>query len=119
MKRTVAVLTLLLAVSAVALAHGNEKHILGTVTSISANSMTVETSAQQSVTVEFTERTKFEKNGSPATAKDLKVGDRVVIHADASGDRLVANEVHFGATKKMQAMRDMDQPHDFDSSPQH
>ena len=40
--------------------------------------------------------------------EDLKVGDKVVIHADASGDKLVANEVHFGAVKKMQPMKGME-----------
>ena len=41
----------------------------------------------------------FEKSGAPATRKDLKVGDKVIVHADLSGAKLVANEVHFGATK--------------------
>jgi len=31
---------------------------------------------------------------------DLKVGDRVVIHAEKMGDKLMANEVHFGAKAK-------------------
>ena len=35
---------------------------------------------------------------------------KVVIHADASGDKLVANEVHFGAKGKqsMEGMKGMD-----------
>ncbi len=41
MKRTVAVLALAFALSAIAFAHGNEKHVMGTVTSISDNSITV------------------------------------------------------------------------------
>jgi hypothetical protein len=43
----------------------------------------------------------------------LKVGDKVVIHADVSGDRLVANEVRLGAKAKsmegMKGMQGMDQ----------
>jgi hypothetical protein len=31
--------------------------------------------------------------------KDLKVGDRVVIHAAKIREKLMANEVHFGAAK--------------------
>ena len=104
MKRTVAVGALLFALSVMALAHGKEKHVMGTVTSISDSSITVETTAKKSVTVDVNDKTKFEKSGSPATLKDLKVGDKVVVHADVSGDKLVANEVHFGAMKGKQSM---------------
>ena len=108
MKRTAAVVALLFALSAMALAHGREKHVMGKVTNISDNSITVETTAKKSVTVDVTDKTKFEKSGSPVTLKDLKVGDKVVIHADVSGDKLVANEVHFGAMKKMPPMKGME-----------
>ena len=107
MKRTLAVVTLLFAVSLMALAHGNEKHVMGTVTSISDTSITVETTAKKSVTVDVGDKTKFEKSGASATLKDLKVGDKVVVHADVSGDKLVANEVHFGAMKGKQSMEGM------------
>jgi hypothetical protein len=53
------------------------------------------------------EKTKFEKSGSPATLKELKVGDKVVVHADVSGDKLVANEVRFGVMKGKQSMEGM------------
>jgi hypothetical protein len=107
MKRIVAVVTLLLALSVIALAHGNEKHVMGKVTSISDSSITVETTTKKSVAVEVSDKTKFDKSGSPATLKDLKVGDKVVIHADVSGTKLVANEVHFGAMKSKQSMEGM------------
>ena len=51
MKGTVAVFALALALSAIAFAHGNEKHVMGTVTSISGNSITVETKSKKAVTV--------------------------------------------------------------------
>ena len=109
MKRTVAVVTLLFALSVMALAHGNEKHVMGKVTSISDSSITVETTAKKSVTVEVSDKTKFEKSGAAATVKDLKVGDKVVIHAEVSGDKLVAHEVQFGAKpKSMEGMKGMD-----------
>jgi len=39
----------------------------------------------------------------------LKVGDKVVIHADVSGDKLVAHEVQFGAkAKSMEGMKGME-----------
>lgn len=73
---------------------------LGTVTNISDNSITVGTTAKNSVTVEVKDKTKFEKSGAAATLKDLKVGDKVVIHADMSDNKIVANEVQFGAKAK-------------------
>ena len=106
MKRTIAVVTLLFALTLMALAHGKEKHVMGTVTSISDSSVTVETTAKKSVTVQVSDKAKFEKSGAAATLKDLKVGDKVAIHADVSGDKLVANEVHFGAKGK-QSMEGM------------
>ena len=107
MKRTVAVVTLLFALSVMALAHGNEKHVMGKVTSISDSSITVETTAKKSVTVEVSDKTKFEKSGASATLKDLKVGDKVVIHADVLGDKLLAHEVRFGTMKEKQSMEGM------------
>src|SRR5260370_36067045 len=100
MKHTVAVVTLLFALSLMALAHGKEKHVMGTVTSISDTSITVETTAKKSVTVDVSDKTKVEKRGAAAALKDLKVGEKVVIHADASADKLVAHEAHFGAKAK-------------------
>jgi hypothetical protein len=107
MKRIVAVVPLLFALSVMAVAHGNEKHVMGTVTSISESSVTVETTAKKSVTVEVTDKTKFEKSTAAATMKDLKVGDRVVIHADVAGDKLIANEVQFGVMKGKHSMDGM------------
>ena len=107
MKRTVAVVTLLFTLSLIALAHGKEKHVMGTVTNISENSITVESTSKKSVTVEVNDKTKFEKSGSPATLKDLKVGDKVVVHADVSDNKLIANEVHFGAMKHKKSMEGM------------
>jgi preprotein translocase subunit YajC len=107
MKRIAAVVTLLFALSLMAVAHGKEKHVMGTVTSISDTSITVETTAKKSVTVEVTDKTKFEKSTAAATLKDLKVGDKVVIHADVAGDKLIANEVHFGAMKGKHSMDGM------------
>jgi ribosomal protein S1 len=108
MKRTIAVVVLLFTLSIIALAHGNEKHVMGTVTNISDNSITVETQAKKSVTVDVSDKTKFEKSGTAATLKDLKVGDKVVIHADASSGKLVASEVRFGAMKGKQSMQGME-----------
>ena len=110
MKRIIAVVALLFTLSLIAFAHGSEKHAMGTVTNISDTSITVETTGKKSVTVEVSDKTKFEKSGAGATLKDLKVGDKVVIHAEASGDKLIATEVHFGAkkAKSMEGMKGME-----------
>src|SRR5713226_503257 len=97
MKRLAAVVVVLVFTVGLALAHGNEQHIMGKVTHISENSITVETVRKETKTVKFTSETKFVKSGSPASVKDLKVGDGVVIHAEKKGERLEAREVHFGA----------------------
>src|SRR5713226_4336593 len=100
MKHTVAIVTLLFALSLMALAHGKEKHVMGTVASISDTSIAVETTAKKSVTVDVSDKTKFSKSGASSTLKDVKVGEKVAIHADAADDKLVAHEVHFGAKAK-------------------
>lgn len=107
MKRTIAVTALLFATAILALAHGKEKHVMGKVTSMTDTSITIQTTDKKSVTVDLSDKTKFEKSGAPATLKDLKVGDKVVVHADSEGDKLVANEVHFGAKKETHSMDGM------------
>jgi hypothetical protein len=120
MKRTIAVFALTLALSAIAFAHGNMKHVMGTVTSISDNSITVETTSKRTFRVTLIAATKFQKSASPASLKDLKVGDRVVIHATGPEDKLVATEVRFGPMTKaaMAGMKAMDHSHSPDSAPE-
>jgi hypothetical protein len=56
------------------------------------------------------ERGTVHESGSPATIKDPEVGDKVVVRADVSNNKLVANEAQFGANAKqsMQGMEGMD-----------
>ena len=82
-----------------ALAHGNEEHVMGTVTKITATSIIVQTTANKTVEVAVTDGTKFEKSGQPAVLHDLTVGDRVVIHAAKSKDKLTAHTVKFGPAR--------------------
>lgn len=100
MKRTIAIFTLVSALSSIAFAHGNQKHVMGTVTNISEDSISVETTAKTMVSVRINTATRFLKSSLPATPKDLKVGDKVVIHATGPEDKLVASEVRFGSTPK-------------------
>jgi Domain of unknown function (DUF5666) len=81
-------------------AHGNEKHVMGTVKAIGAGSISVETTDHQVQTVQISSQTKFVRSGNPSSISELNVGDRVVIHAKPSGDKLDATEVKSGAQPK-------------------
>lgn len=97
MKKALAVVLLLTLAGAV-LAHEGEHHIMGKVTTIGENSITVETAGKEpkKVTVWITSETKIQKDGSPATLKDLRIGERVVIHAKEKDKKLEASLVAFG-----------------------
>jgi len=99
MKRQFAILIVIGFFASLALAHGNEQHLMGVVKSISKSSITVQTTNNQIQEVTITDKTTFENAGAPSRMDDLKVGDRVVIHAVKSGDKLVAHTVRFGARK--------------------
>ncbi len=97
MKRLVAIsISLLCLVATFAFAHGNEQHVMGTVTEVTDSSITVETKDHQKVTVSVVAETKFARGPSEASLKDVKVGDRVVIHAVKQGEQLQAHTVRIG-----------------------
>lgn len=83
-------------ITAAAIAHGDEQHVIGTVASVTKDSITVKTLANALVTVAVVPQTTFSKNKSTAKLSDLNVGDRVVIHAkEPTGGKLVADTVQF------------------------
>ena len=100
MKRTFGFVLAALLLSVVAYAHGDKEHIQGTVTQISAKSITVQLANKTTKTVTVQADTAFKKSGKKATLQDLQVGDRVVIDVDKG--KLEAEEVQFGppAAKK-------------------
>lgn len=79
-----------------AVAHGGEEHVMGTVAKIEKDSITVKTTANKVVTVVVNEKTQFLRGDTPASLSQLKQGDRVVIHARKDKDRLIAHTVKFG-----------------------
>lgn len=97
MKLRSVVLTVILAMAAtVALAHGDQKHVVGAVEKISADAVVVKTGDGKSVEVKLASKTVFvQRDGTSAKLSDLAVGDRVVIHATPHGDTLEASEVKF------------------------
>ncbi|MFY9644959.1 MAG: DUF5666 domain-containing protein [Terriglobales bacterium] len=90
----------ILALSINAFAHGDQQHVMGTVTQIDATSITVKTTTGEVKTVMILADTKFAKGASTITQHDVKVGDRVVIHAKPQGNMLHATEVRIGGSAK-------------------
>jgi hypothetical protein len=99
--RSLAVLLSIGLIAGSALAHGDKKHVVGTVEKMSADSVTVKTADGKSIEVKLVASTTLlMRSGNaekPAKLSDLAVGDRVVIHATPKGDTLEAEVVRFSA----------------------
>jgi hypothetical protein len=80
----------------IATAHGGEQHVTGTVTKISDTSVTVKTTAGKTVEVGFDAKTTYARAKQSIQKTDIKVGDRVVIHAMEMNEKLVAHTVEIG-----------------------
>ena len=88
-------------ISTVVLAHGGNDHIRGIVTSISAQSVTVEVANKATKTFTLTAKTTIQLSGKPAHLADVKVGDRVVI--DVPEKTTQALLIQIGAAPKAPA----------------
>ena len=87
-------------IAGLAFAHGGEEHVIGTVSSVSAASISVKASTGKVTTVAVVPESKFTKDKASATVADLKVGYRVVIHAkEPTEGHLVADTVEFSTVK--------------------
>jgi hypothetical protein len=88
-RRIVSLLALIALMASVGFAHGDKKHVLGTLEKINADSVVVKlVSGTMYVT----------RDGKAAKLSDLAVGDRVVIHATPNPDStLSADEIKFSA----------------------
>jgi ribosomal protein S1 len=85
MKQLLSVIALVLAISAGALAHNGNDHVRGTVTQVSAQSVTVQLADKTTKTLTISAKTEFESAGKPGHLADIKVGDRVVIDVPEHG----------------------------------
>jgi hypothetical protein len=79
-----------------AIAHGGEEHVTGTVTKVSDTSVTVKTTDGKTVEVGFDGKTTYARAKQPIQKTDIKVGDRIVIHAIEVNEKLVAHTVEIG-----------------------
>lgn len=99
--RALSVLVSLLFVACLAAAHGDQKHVIGTIQKMSTDAVTVKTAVGGLVEVKLVASTMYvsvgaDKVAKPAKLADLHVGDRVVIHATPKPDNtLEATEVRF------------------------
>lgn len=98
MKRIGLIVAALLVASVVGFAHGDNDHVRGVVTQISAQSVTLQVGGKGTKTLALNAKTTFEKSGKAAQLKDLKVGDRVII--DVPKGTLEARLIRFGAPTK-------------------
>lgn len=98
MKAFAKTIVTLLLLTSLALAHGGAKHVMGTVTAIEKNSITVNTTTDQLVEITIAAKTTYQRSGKTAAAGDLKVGDRVVVEAHETAGKLEAEGVRFGAS---------------------
>ena len=98
----VLLLSVLLALPA--FAHGDKKHVIGTIEKISPESVMVKTQDAKSVEVKLAATTVYVTNdGKPAKFADVSVGQRVVIHATPKGTELIADEFRFAAARNTAA----------------
>ena len=90
-------LSILLSVALVK-AHGEATHLMGTVTAVTADTVTIKDTAGKSVVVMLGKTTKYAKDKKAAVIGDLKVGTRVMIEAtmDEKMKMYTAGEVQLG-----------------------
>ena len=101
MKARALVLVVCFSLAAVAaMAHGGEEHVIGTVSKVTSDSITVKTTANKMVTVGVVSATTFTMGKMAMKNGDLKVGDRVVIHAkEPKEGTLIADTVDYSTPK--------------------
>ncbi len=89
----------LAAVTGTVLAHNGVEHMKGTVTKITDKAITIQLADKDKMvmTIWLASDTTFEQSGKTATAKDLKVGERVVLDVVVKDKNTMAKVVKFGA----------------------
>ena len=103
MKVRIAAIFLVLVFAAAVYAHGDKVHVMGTLTKVSAEVVSVKTADGKMVDVKLASTTIYilrdgkTKDGTPAKFADLAAGQKVIIHATPKGTDLIADEVKFSA----------------------
>jgi hypothetical protein len=87
---------MLISLASAGSAHAGMKHLKGTVSVLSAQVLTVKTTTGETVDVAIDNNTRFTRGEAPVGPDDVKVGDRVVIHASKKDGKYAASEVELG-----------------------
>ena len=101
-KKLIACSLTILMVAAVAFAHGDATHIMGTVSAIQGDHVTVKLQDGKTQMVMFDKSTKYlTADKKKAKKEDMKVGTKVVIDAkmDEKVKMFLASEVRIGVTE--------------------
>lgn len=94
MKREILTLVLMGAITSTAFAHGDMDHILGVISKLNGDIVVV-TKEGKDTTVYLRDFTKYELGPQASTRSELRVGDRVVIHAKKKDNNEEAYDVRF------------------------
>lgn len=89
------------------LAHGGKPHIMGTVTTLDAQHLIVQTKEGKTISIRLQSETKYRTGKATAAGADLKVGDRVVVDMTGKGDTLTASEIRFSLAGERQGQEGM------------
>ena len=84
------------------------QHIRGTVTAVTGTSVTVKTVDGIVRTIALNGATKYSQSGILMTIKDVKVGDRIVIHATEKNEKLTAAEVNLSVIRAKKKYDNLD-----------
>jgi uncharacterized protein YkvS len=105
----IALISMVVLAAASVAAHGDKKHVIGTVEKINSDSVVVKTTDGKSVEVKLVPTTvyvsKAGKEEKPGQLSDLAVGNRVVIHATPKGQELLADTVAFSGPPSKSATK--------------
>jgi len=84
--------------ASVVYAHGEMRHVLGTVREVTADHIVVETKSGEKQSITTDQGTRYFHDDAAAQPGDLEVGDRVVVHATQS-DPPTAKTIRFATPK--------------------
>ena len=102
MRRTMMAGLLMIAVFVLgAYAHEGMTHVMGTISAVDGQNITVKTTDGKSVVVMVAKETKYSRDKGTASAADLKPGARVMFEAteDQKMKKLVAKEAKLGVAE--------------------
>ena len=96
------VLLLTLTLPGIAVAHGDGKHVLGTVAALDEAEIQVLTKEGKTVSIQTVAETKYRNKGKNTEETVPQVGDRVVVDVKEKDGKLTATEVKFASPPKGQ-----------------